>query len=87
MNVVDLLPILNPMQEQVSKVFTVFSGVIIIVLALWFLNFIFSLIQRIYSIGKAIGSFYRAYLHKYLKALFVSLLSIFPERNSQSLKL
>ena len=47
------------------------SGIIAVILVLWVLNLIAGLIQRTFAIGKAIGIFYRRYLHRYVKMIFI----------------
>jgi len=84
MNLPDFFPFLDPMQEQFSRIFSIFSGALVIIICLWMLNFIIGLIQRIYSIGKAIGTFYRNYLHGYLQSIIRQSLTVFNLGNSQS---
>tara|TARA_B100000029_G_scaffold66191_1_gene59064 strand:- start:215 stop:487 length:273 start_codon:yes stop_codon:yes gene_type:complete len=83
-NLVNYLQFFEPMQDQFTRIFSTFSGIIAFVLVLWLLNFFATLIQRTYSIGKAFGSFYRNYLHKYFKGIIVKILSFFRSYKSES---
>ncbi len=77
MNISDYLQFLDPIQEQLNKVYSIASLVLTVLISLWLFNFIVGLIQRTYSVGKAIGSFYRNYFHKYLRNVVISILNTF----------
>ena len=77
MNITDYLQFLEPIQEQLNKVYSIASLAITVLICLWLFNFIVGLIQRIYSVGKAIGGFYRNYFHKYLRKAIIGILNIF----------
>ena len=86
MNISDYLQFLEPIQEQLNKVYSIASLALTVLLCLWLFNFIVGLIQRTYSVGKAIGGFYRNYLHRYLKLTVIKLMSIVKYRGSKSSK-
>ncbi len=75
MNISDYLQFLEPIQEQLNKVYSIASLTLTVLICLWLFNFIVGLIQRTYSVGKAIGSFYRNYFHKYLKRAIIGILN------------
>ena len=77
MNISDYLQFLEPIQEQLNKVYSIASLALTVLICLWLFNFIVGLIQRIYSVGKAIGGFYRNYFHKYLKKAIIGVLDTF----------
>ena len=77
MNISDYLQFLDPIQEQLNKVYSIASLALTVLIGLWFFNFIVGLIQRTFSVGKAIGSFYRNYFHKYLRKAIISILNTF----------
>ena len=77
MNISDYLQFLEPIQEQLSKVYSIASLALTVLICLWLFNFIVGLIQRIYSVGKAIGGFYRNYFHKYLRKAIIGVLDTF----------
>ena len=77
MNISDYLQFLEPIQEQLNKVYSIASLAITVLIGLWLFNFIVGLIQRIYSVGKAIGGFYRNYFHKYLRKAIIGVLNTF----------
>ena len=77
MNIPDYLQFLEPIQEQLNKVYSIASLALTVLICLWLFNFIVGLIQRIYSVGKAIGGFYRNYFHKYLKKAIIGVLDTF----------
>ena len=77
MNISDYLQFLEPVQEQLNKFYSVASLAFTVLICLWLFNFIVGLIQRTYSVGKAIGSFYRNYFHKYLRKSIISVLNTF----------
>ena len=77
MSIPDYLQFLEPIQEQLNKVYSITSLALTVLICLWLFNFIVGLIQRTYSVGKAIGSFYRNYFHKYLRKAIVGVLNTF----------
>ena len=77
MNLSDYLQFLDPIQEQLNKVYSITSLALTVLICLWLFNFIVGLIQRTYSVGKAIGGFYRNYFHKYLRKAITGILNIF----------
>ena len=77
MNISEYLQFLDPIQEQLNKVYSIASLALTVLIGLWLFNFIVGLIQRTFSIGKAIGSFYRNYFHKYLRKAIISILNTF----------
>ena len=77
MSISDYLQFLEPVQEQLNKVYSIASLALTVLICLWLFNFIVGLIQRIYSVGKAIGGFYRNYFHKYLRKAIIGVLDIF----------
>ena len=77
MNVSDYLQFLEPIQEQLNKVYSIASLALTVLICLWFFNFIVGLIQRTYSVGKAIGSFYRNYFHKYIRRIIIGIINVF----------
>ena len=77
MNISDYLQFLEPIQEQLNKVYSIASLALTVLICLWLFNFIVGLIQRIYSVGKAIGGFYRNYFHKYLRKAIIGVLDTF----------
>tara|TARA_Y100001968_G_scaffold244089_1_gene228045 strand:+ start:1278 stop:1532 length:255 start_codon:yes stop_codon:yes gene_type:complete len=79
MNISDYLQFLEPIKEQLDKVYSIASLALTVLIVLWLFNFIVGLIQRTYSVGKAIGSFYRNYFHKYLRKTIVSVLNTFKK--------
>ena len=79
MNITDYLQFLEPIQEQLNKVYSIASLALTVLIVLWLFNFIVGLIQRTYSVGKAIGGFYRNYFHKYLRKVVISFLNTFKK--------
>ena len=80
MNISDYLQFLEPIQEQLNKVYSIASLAFTVLICLWLFNFIVGLIQRIYSVGKAIGGFYRNYFHKYIRKAIIGVLDIFKKQ-------
>ncbi len=79
MNISDYLQFLEPIQEQLNKVYSIASLALTILICLWLFNFIVGLIQRTYSVGKAIGGFYRNYFHKYLRKAIINGMNMFKK--------
>ena len=82
MNIAEYLQFLEPIQEQLNKVYSIASLALTVLICLWLFNFIVGLIQRTYSVGKAIGGFYRNYFHRYLRKLIMSILNIFKRTSN-----
>ena len=79
MNISDYLQFLEPIQEQLNKVYSIASLALTVLIFLWLFNFIVGLIQRTYSVGKAIGGFYRNYFHKYFRKAILGILNTFKK--------
>ena len=77
MSISDYLQFLEPIQDQLNKVSSIASLALTVLICLWLFNFIVGLIQRTYSVGKAIGTFYRNYFHKYLRKGIIVILNTF----------
>ena len=77
MQITEYLQFLEPIQEQLNKVYSITSLALTVLICLWLFNFIVGLIQRTYTVGKAIGGFYRNYFHKYIRKAIVGVLSTF----------
>ncbi len=77
MNISDYLQFLEPIQDQLSRFYSIASLAFTVLIGLWLFNFIVGLIQRTYSVGKALGSFYRNYFHKYIRKAIIGILNIF----------
>jgi len=84
MNFSDLLTFLEPIQEQMNKFYSIASLAFTVLIVLWLFNFVVGLIQRTFSVGKAIGSLYRNYIHSYLKTIILNLLNIFNQKTIAS---
>ncbi len=84
MTLMNYLQFLEPMQDQFARIYSTMSGIIAVLIVLWALNLFVALIQKIYSFGKAFGGFYRNYIHRYLKALFVRIFALFRKSRSAS---
>ena len=82
MSISDYLQFLEPIKEQLNKVYSIASLALTVLICLWLFNFIVGLIQRTYSVGKAIGGFYRNYFHMYLRKLIISVLNTFKKPNN-----
>ena len=82
MNIAEYLQFLEPIQEQLNKVYSIASLALTVLICLWLFNFIVGLIQRTYSVGKAIGGFYRNYFHRYLRKLIMSIPNIFKRTSN-----
>ena len=72
----DYLKFLEPLQEQLDKVYSIASLALTVLIALWLFNFVAGLIQRAFQVGKVSGSLYRNYFHPYLRGFFSSLSSL-----------
>ena len=79
MNISDYLQFLEPIQEQLNKVYSIASLALTVLICLWLFNFIVGLIQRTYSVGKAIGGVYRNYFHKFIRKAIIGLLNVFKK--------
>ncbi len=82
MSISDYFQFLEPIQEQLNKVYSIASLALTVLICLWLFNFIVGLIQRTYSVGKAIGGFYRNYFHKYLRKAIIAILNTFKKSTS-----
>ena len=82
MNISDYLQFLDPIQEQLNKVYSITSLALTVLICLWLFNFVVGLIQRTYSVGKAIGTFYRNYFHKYLRRGIIGVLNTFNKSSN-----
>tara|TARA_Y100001968_G_C18755684_1_gene435425 strand:+ start:272 stop:526 length:255 start_codon:yes stop_codon:yes gene_type:complete len=82
MNISDYLQFLEPIQEQLNKVYSIASLALTVLIALWLFNFIVGLIQRTFSVGKALGSFYRNYFHKYIRKAIIGLMNTFKKTSN-----
>ena len=82
MNISEYLQFLEPIQEQLNKFYSIASLALTVLISLWLFNFIIGLIQRTYSVGKAIGSFYRNYFHKYLRKAILGVLNTFKKTSN-----
>ena len=82
MNLSDYLQFLEPIQEQLNKVYSIASLALTVLICLWLFNFIVGLIQRTYSVGKALGGFYRNYFHKYIRKSIIGIFNIFKKPTS-----
>ncbi len=79
MNISDYLQFLEPIQEQLNKIYSITSLALTVLICLWLFNFIVGLIQRTYSVGKALGGFYRNYFHKYLRNAIIGVINTFKK--------
>ena len=75
MNISDYVQFLDPIQEQLNKVYSIASLALTVLICLWLFNFIVGLIQRTYSVGKAIGGFYRNYFHIYIRKAIIGIMN------------
>ena len=82
MNISEYLQFLDPIQEQLNKVYSITSLALTVLICLWLFNFVVGLIQRTYSVGKAIGTFYRNYFHKYLRRGIIGVLNTFNKSSN-----
>ena len=82
MNVSDYFQFLEPIQEQLNRVYSIASLALTVLIFLWLFNFIVGLIQRTYLVGKALGSFYRNYFHKYLRKAIIGILTTFKKTSN-----
>ena len=80
MNISDYLQFIEPIQDQLNKVYSIASLALTVLICLWLFNFIVGLIQRTFSVGKALGGFYRNYFHKYLRKAIIGTLNTFNKR-------
>ena len=82
MNISEYLQFLEPIQEQLNKVYSIASLALTVLICLWLFNFIVGLIQRTFSVGKAIGTFYRTYFHKYIRKAIIGVLNTLKKTTS-----
>tara|TARA_Y100001968_G_C19364369_1_gene721644 strand:+ start:855 stop:1127 length:273 start_codon:yes stop_codon:yes gene_type:complete len=83
MNLADYLQFLEPLTDQLNRVYSIVSLALTILIVLWLFNFFIGLIQRTYSIGKVFGKLYRNYFHRYFRGLFINLFS-FAYKNQEN---
>ncbi len=76
MSFLNYIQFLEPVQENVSRLYTTTTGLIALILIIWLVNLIFGMVQRTFAAGKIIGRFYRNYIHKYMKIGFFKLFSL-----------
>ena len=84
MNYTSYLKLFDPLQEQLSGVYSTATLIISILLILWAIHFTVGLITKIFSLGKSIGKFYRSFLHRYIRMFIFSFLNLFPKRKVSS---
>ncbi len=82
MNYSSYLKLFQPVQEQLSGVYSTATLVVSILILLWVINFIVGLISRIFFVGKSVGSFYRAFIHRYIRIFFYGLINLFQKKNN-----
>ncbi len=82
MNIASYLKFIEPIQDQLSGVYSTATLLISIFLILWFLNFVITLISRIFIIGKTVGGFYRSYVHKYIRSIIFNITNLISLRRS-----
>ncbi len=82
MNISSVLRFVDPIQDQLSGVYSTATLVISVLLILWILNFTITLITRTFTVGKAVGGFYRNYLHRYIRAVITNFINLFSLRRS-----
>ncbi len=80
MNVVDYLQFLEPVQHNVSRVYSTTSGILTVLIFLWCLNIVVGLTQKIFATGKAVGTFYHNYLQKYFRLLSKSIFNLLHKK-------
>ncbi len=81
MNYTAYLKLLEPLQEQLSGVYSTATLVVSILLLLWAINFIVGLISKIYGFGKSVGLFYRSFIHRYIRIFIYSIFNLIPKNN------
>ena len=84
MTTIHILDNLEPFLNTVGRIYEVGGGIITVFAVLWFLNFVAGLIRNTYAAGHSLGTFYRSYIHRYLKTIVVVLLSVITKKVSNS---
>ncbi|KGG11821.1 hypothetical protein EV10_1181 [Prochlorococcus marinus str. SS51] len=72
---------MDPLQQQLSGVYSTATLIISILLLLWAVNFILGLISKIFVLGKSVGTFYRSFIHRYIRILIYSFLGLFTNKS------
>ncbi len=67
MNLTNIIKLIEPLQDQLSGFYSVATLILSLLIILWSINFIASLISRTFLLGKTLGSFYRNYIHRYIR--------------------
>ena len=83
MNYTSYIKLLEPFQEQLTGVYSTATLIITILLLIWSVNFVIGLVIRIYSLGRNIGSFYRNFLHRYIRILMYTIFNLFRKQTSK----
>ena len=81
MNYANYLRLFEPIQDQLSGVYSTATLLITILLILWVINLVVGLTTRIYFLGRSIGSFYRRFIHRYIRIFILSLINLFPKKS------
>ena len=81
MNYTPYLKLLEPLQDQLSGVYSTATLVVSVLVLLWAINFVVGLISKIYSLGKSVGVFYRSFIHRYIRILLYSIFNLLPKNN------
>jgi len=81
MNYTPYLKLLEPLQDQLSGVYSTATLVISVLVLLWAINFVVGLISKIYTLGKSVGVFYRSFIHRYIRILLYSIFNLLPKNN------
>ena len=87
MEISNLLEFLGPFQEQISRIYSISSLFISAVIILWVSNLIAGFIHRTYLLGRTFGTFYRNYIHKYLKMILLQIGSLFSNTDKIDAKI
>ncbi|WP_269623109.1 hypothetical protein [Prochlorococcus marinus] len=80
LNVSTYLKLLEPLQQQLSGVYSTATLIITILLILWVINIVLGFISRVFALGKTFGTIYRKFFHKYLRAFIYTILNIFSKK-------
>tara|TARA_B100001996_G_C18229387_1_gene426914 strand:+ start:169 stop:423 length:255 start_codon:yes stop_codon:yes gene_type:complete len=84
MNFSDYLSFLEPIQEQLNNFYSIASLILTVLIVLWLFNFVVGLIQRTFMVGKAIGTFYRNYIHRYFRLVINNLIGLINKKSLAS---
>ena len=82
MDFTDFFKIIEPLREQLKSIYSVVSFALTAFIVLWFFNFFVGLIQKIFNLGKVIGTFYRFYIHRYIIGTVTRASFLFRKRES-----